>query len=154
MYMTSMGKDEDEIKENLYGNIIKKDEANNNNIYNQKNEKEFVINNEVPNEIKEMGIETERGNQNRRIVKKIKLNKFCTYCGFFCSRKRKTLENTLLDEGMNIIIDQLDIINVFRKMYKDEKLQEQMKEMPVEMSDECKVKMNELINQLYESWHK
>ena len=154
MYMTSMGKDEDEeIKENAYGKIIKKKEENNNNIYNRKNEKEFVINNDIPN-IKEIGMETDKGKENRRIIKKIKLNKFCTYCGFFCSRKRKTIENTLLDEGMNIVIDQLDIINIFRKMYRNEKIQEKIKDFPIEMSDECKLKIHGLINKMYESWNK
>ena len=55
---------------------------------------------------------------------------------------------------MNIVIDQLDIINIFRKMYRNEKIQEKIKDFPIEMSDECKLKIHGLINKMYESWNK
>ena len=82
------------------------------------------------------------------------MNKFCTYLCFLCVRKRKTMENALLNEGMNIITEQLDILNIFRKMHNDEKIQEHFKDIPIEMSDACKVDIHDIINNIYKSWDK
>ena len=89
-------------------------------------------------------LDTQRGNDVQKdgqsIIHKVKDNKCCVYCCFLCVRKRKNLQNVLLDEGMKVITEKLDIMNLFKKIYRDEKLQE--KEMvssdSIEMSDECK----------------
>jgi len=58
--------------------------------------------------------ENENGNNKApKIMDKIKLNRACIYCCFFCARKRKNVENILLDEGINIICEKLDLINLF-----------------------------------------
>ena len=140
----------DENKKTNEQNLIvhtPKIEEENCNIYNKKNEKELE-----PYIIK-ANIETEKG-KTRRIIKRIKMNKFCTYLCFLCVRKRKTLENALLNEGMNIITEQLDILNIFRKMHNDEKIQEHFKDIPIEMSDACKVDIHDIINNIYKSWDK
>ena len=71
---------------------------------------------------------------------RIRENKFCTYCCFLCIRKRKNMQNVLLDEGMKVITEKLDILNLFKKIYRAERLQEidNLFEDYIEMSDECK----------------
>ena len=87
------------------GNILKKineEQFNNINIVN--------LNNEI----------IENDKKNLLIEEKIKINKFCLYFCFLCVRKRKNMENILLDEGMKIIIKKLDIINIFKNLCKDD----------------------------------
>ena len=48
---------------------------------------------------------------------------------------------------MRIIIEKLDILNIIKKLYKDEKLQENIyiqNEIIIEMSDECKKNLNDI----------
>ena len=112
----------------------------NNNIYNKNSQNEFSNSNSNYN--------TERGKENselkRRIITKIKQNKFCKYFCFFYTRKRKQLENTLLDEGMKIVIDQLDIMNIFRKIYRNDLQDSLRKEEVFEMSETCKIYLHNL----------
>ena len=88
-------------------------------------------------------MDTQRGSEmnkdNQTLITKIKNNKFCTYFCFLCVRKRKNMQNVLLDEGMKIITEKLDLMNIFKKLYREEKLQEKENISDViEMSDECK----------------
>jgi hypothetical protein len=39
-------------------------------------------------------------------------------------------------------------------MYKDQSIQEKFKQEPIQMSDECKININDIINKMYHSWHK
>jgi hypothetical protein len=111
---------------------------------------------------KEKGKETEKekesnkeqmtGIERKGLIKRIKVNRFCASLCFLCARKRKNVQNILLDEGMKIIIEKLDIINLFKKIYRDEKLQTKIetKEEIIEMSDECKKNLHDLFkNTLY-----
>ena len=95
---------------------------------------------------KETNREPVTGNEKRGIIKRIKINKFCASLCFLCARKRKNMQNILLNEGMKIIIEKLDIINVFKKIYRDEKVQSKIetKEEIIEMSDECKKNLHNL----------
>ena len=43
---------------------------------------------------------------------------------------------------MKIIVEKLDIMNIFNRVYKDEKIQERMNFEDIEMSDECKQKID------------
>ena len=74
-------------------------------------------------------------------IDKIKINKFYIYCCFCCLRKKDNIRNALIDEGMKIIIERLDIMNIFNRLYKDEKIQEKINVEDIEMSDECKQKI-------------
>ena len=56
-----------------------------------------------------------------RIITKIKLNKCCLYLCFCYARKIKNIQNILINEGMKIISEKLDIINIFKKVYRIEK---------------------------------
>ena len=76
------------------------------------------------------------------IINKIKINMCCIYFCFLCVRKRKNMENILLDEGMRIIIEKLDIINIFKSLYRDDMgLKE---EKVIIMSNNCIKRLNEI----------
>ena len=85
-------------------------------------------------------------NEKRGIIKKIQVNRFFTYLCFLCARKRKNIQNILLDEGMKIIIEKLDIINLFKKIFRDEKIQGRLddKDEYIEMTDECKTQLHDI----------
>jgi len=75
-------------------------------------------------ENKEEKKETGWCHHERKIIDKIKINKKRTCCCFLCTRKKRNIQNILLDEGMRIITEKLDILNMFKKMFRDEKKQE------------------------------
>ena len=80
----------------------------------------------------------------RAIIDRIKINKFSIFLCLPCIRKKKNINNYLLDEALKIIMEKLDILNIFRKLYRDEKIQGQFKvDNIIDMSDECKQKINE-----------
>ena len=81
--------------------------------------------------------------KNEEIISKINMNKASIYFFFCFIRKRKTKQNILLDEGMNMVIDKLDVFNVFRIMYKDNIIIEKNKNKidNSEMSDKCKKRL-------------
>ena len=55
------------------------------------------------------------------------------------------MQNVLLDEGMNIISNRLDVFNIFNSLYKDEKINEKLwKNKDINMSDECKTRLKEI----------
>ena len=52
------------------------------------------------------------------------------------------MHNYLLDERMKIIIEKIDIFNIFDKMYKYEEIEEKaVINKTIEMSDLCKLKL-------------
>ena len=77
-------------------------------------------------------------------MEKIKINKCCLYFCFLCVRKRKNMENILLDEGMKIIIEKLDIINIFKNLCKDDI--DLSEEKIIKMSGSCIKKLREINN--------
>ena len=84
--------------------------------------------------------------QYRKKKEKIQLNKIDLYLCFCCARKKKNLQNALINEGMKLISEKLDIINMFIKLHKDEKIQEKLiREDIIEMSDECKINIQNFI---------
>ena len=96
-------------------------------------------------------LETEREKEeNKNIINKIKVNKFYIFFCFCCFKRRTNKNNILLAEGMRIITEKLDIINIFRKINNSEKFHEKdiYKDhfLIIEMSDTCK---NNLLNLKY-----
>ena len=90
-----------------------------------------------------------------RIIDKVKMTRVCIYCCFCYTRRRKILQNILLDEGMNIISEKLDIFNIFEQLYKNgnnpEKKETKESDI-IEMSDSCIYKLKSFNNKLdYES---
>ena len=98
------------------------------------------------NKDKEININLEKVNENRRIIKKIRINRIYTYFCFLCARKSKSIQNILLNEGMKLIIGKLDILNLFKNIYKIESIKENFKNKDeiIEMSDECKNNLKDI----------
>ena len=94
--------------------------------------------------------------QNSKIIKKIDTNVFCTYFCFCCVRKRQNFGNALLDEAMGIITDKLDIYNMFRNFYyiDEMKAKANYEYKEFEMSNECKDKLKDVSNKIYDSFYK
>ena len=82
-------------------------------------------------------------NKNENIKDTIHINNFFVVFAFCCIRKRKNDNSYLLEEGLNILKERLDILNIFNKIYYDEKIQESFKNKSseIEMSDYCKQKL-------------
>ena len=115
----------------------------NNNIYNKDKNANLVNENMVQSEVKMVEKETDRGGENRRIIDRIKMKCCCVYFWFCFARKKKNIQNVLLDEGMRVIVEKLDIINIFKKIYSTEFIEQSLKIKGnmFEMSDTCKQKM-------------
>lgn len=50
------------------------------------------------------------------------MTKACIYLFFCCTRRRKIMQNILIDEGMSIVSQRLDVFNIFEQLYKNEKI--------------------------------
>jgi len=79
-----------------------------------------------------------------KIVNKISINKFLIHLCFCWVRSTKNLKNILLDEGMTIIMEKLEIFNIFKKMYKEDKREYNYE---IKMSDKAKKELNNLYNE-------
>jgi len=78
----------------------------------------------------------------RDIVTRIDFKCLQFYFCFLCLRKIKNVENALIDEGMRLITEELDIRNLFRNMLRLEKVKDQFNiEDIIGMSNECKNKV-------------
>jgi hypothetical protein len=112
----------------------------NSNNFNNSNEYIKIIKDKEPN------INLEKVNENRRIIKKIRINRIYTYFCFLCARKSKSIQNILLNEGMKLIIGKLDILNLFKNIYNVESIKENFKNKDeiIEMSDECKNNLKDI----------
>lgn len=78
-----------------------------------------------------------------KIINKIEINKIYYLICFICSRKRINIGNILLEESLRIISEKLDILNIFKRLYRDENIN---KNNIIEMSKECKLKLYEYRN--------
>ena len=95
--------------------------------------------------LNENNISQETKRSEEHIITKLKMTRCCVYCCFCYVRRRKILHNILLDEGMNIIREKLDIFNIFEQLYKNEynPEKEKTKQFDItEMSDSCRYKLN------------
>ena len=129
-------------KENIGGE--EKIESKENKENKEKDIKKEIDNNNINNATDR---DKNKDNEKKRIIKKVKVNKPCTYLCFLCVRKRKNVQNVLLDEGMKVITEKLDIMNLFKKLYIDEIIQEKVKikDVKIEMSEECKENLQKYI---------
>ena len=77
------------------------------------------------------------------IKEKVDINYFFLIFSFCCIRKIKTVNSYVLEEGVNIIKERLDILNIFTKLYYDEKIHDYFKNKnnEIEMSINCKKKL-------------
>ena len=100
-------------------------------------EKEYVEQSEIrePNNI------IYNPSESRNIVNKLKFETLQFYFCFLCIRKFKNIQNALINEGMKLITEELDIRNLFKNMLKLGINKEQFHvEDILQMSDECKNK--------------
>ena len=81
-------------------------------------------------------------NESKNIVNKVRLNRACIYFWFCFVRHRKTQDNFLITEGMDLISKRLDIFNIFEKIYQEEQRKETVFNKVIPMSDECKAGLN------------
>ena len=101
-------------------------------------EKEYIEQSEIrePNNI------IYNPSESRNIVNKLKFETLQFYFCFLCIRKFKNQTNALIDEGMRLITEELDIRNLFKNMLRLEKLKEKYRlEDILQMSDICKNKI-------------
>ena len=83
--------------------------------------------------------ETNKDCENKNIIDKVNFSKVDKFVCFFCIRKRKNLQNILIDEGMELVSEYLDVINIFKRAHLENKLLGKIdNEDFIEMSDECK----------------
>ena len=100
---------------NLVGKNFKSE--SNKKIYNNNNTNNYNINNLNITDVKERNTETEKDNKNDKIIERIKFNILYTYFCFLCLRRKKNLQNDLLDKGMKLVYKKLDIFNIFKKLH-------------------------------------
>ena len=79
--------------------------------------------------------------QNNNYLNKVRLNRACVYLLFCYARRRKIIDNVLIDEGMDFISKRLDIFNLFEKIYKVELRNDKLNNKIISMSDECKTRL-------------
>ena len=120
-----------------------------------KNNNGLNQNNNVDIKIYEIDKDSEKKIERKNIIKKLDTNIFCTYFCFCFSRKRENFANTLMDEAMKIITDKLDIYNIFRNMYYVDDIKKKNNYIyeDIEISDECKQKLKEISNKIYNSFY-
>ena len=136
-----------EIKINKNNKIFLNEfDINSLNINSKENMKTSKVKEKEKDKEKETYKEPVTGFERRGIIKRIKINRFCASLCFLCAKKRKNMQNILLNEGMKIIIEKLDVINLFKKIYRDEKVQSKIEtnEEIIEMSDDCKKNLHDL----------
>ena len=132
------------LNENKNNNIENNNIAKKKNIYiNEFNN----FSNSNPNEAKEKEKENDKDLKPKKIVNKIKINK-CSICFcFLLVRKFNNMQNILLDEGMKLIMEKLDIRYLLKGIFKNDIIQERydFKNMELIMSDECKERIHKII---------
>ena len=132
------------LKNQISQNLEEGELKSPNEIYNNKDKNEgfnYNLDSAMPSEIKENN--EIYMNDNKRVINRIKMKCCCVYFWFCFSRKKKNIENTLIDEGMNIVMENLDIINLFKKIHNVELIEQNLKGNGniIEMSDICKHKI-------------
>jgi hypothetical protein len=130
---------------------LKRIKKKKNNLKRNYNNRKYYIERNINNEnnIRNIDIynfKNENEEKDSTLIKKIEINKCCIYFCFLCVRKRKNMENILLDEGMRIIIEKLDIINIFKNLCKDDI--DLSEKNIIKMSNNC-IKGLEEINNSY-----
>ena len=90
--------------------------------------------------------EVEKNQEERKIFEHVKLSNW-RICFCFClARRFKNIQNVLLNEGMRIIMEKMDILFMFKKMIKDDRIEDTiyLSRIQIDMSEECKQKIKEV----------
>ena len=140
------------FKDCKYNSKLFKSELNNKKNYIKNNDKseEYIFNfdknyNEEKNKNKENII------KKVELIKNLKFSNLSIYFCFFCVRKRNNVHNILLDEGLRIIAKQLDLVNIFKKLYKEDENKEILgkNDLVIKMSKDCKNKLEQVYNKKF-----
>jgi len=108
-------------------------QGENNNI---NSKKDFNLNN---SDIIRKNEKSKNAIEKRNFIDNIEVNKlFVCFC-FFCIRKRKNIKNILIEEGIRMVKEKLDILYLFRKIFRDENFEDKFS-----MSDKCKQSLKEI----------
>ena len=122
-------------------NIISSNNSNNElnslKLFNSKNKSSINLPEVEKNSNTENVNVKEKPNQ-KNYVSKVRLNRACIYLWFCFVRRRRIMENVLINEGMDLISRRLDIFNIFEKVYKAEQKNDPLLNRTFPMSDECK----------------
>ena len=136
------------LKNEIYNQNIEEDELRSPNEISSNKDKnqdfKYSVENEIVSSVEKS---TEKSqNEKRKIIDRIKMKCCCVYFWFCFARKKKNIENTLMDEGMKIIGEKLDIINIFKKIHSVELMEQTLKYSGnlIEMSEACKRKIHAL----------
>ena len=134
---------------------IEMNELRNQNAYNnEENNQDIYKNNTMKSNGKNEN-DGPGGSENRQIIDKIKMKCYCVYLWFCFKRKKKNIENILLDEGMRVVVENLDIINIFKKIHDAELIGETLRkgenllphriiDLPLHLIDKCYRMLSEL----------
>ena len=123
--------------------ISEEDLKSNENCEKNKNQRNKENNNENPilifNLRERNSCNLIKNNNENHIINSIELNQFFVHFCFCFVRKKINFQNILLNEGMNIITEKLDVINIFRIMYFNEEIKDnnESNNFIIQMSDEC-----------------
>ena len=91
------------------------------------------------------GEEKKKSNEEekRNLIENIHINNFLVIFAFCCIRKRNNVNCYFLEEGLDILKERLDILNIFKKIYYEEQILENLgtEINEIKMSDNCKQKL-------------
>ena len=90
--------------------------------------------------------EVEKNPEERKIFEHVKLSNW-RICFCFClARRFKNIQNVLLNEGMRIIMEKMDILFMFKKMIKEDRIEDTiyLSKIQIDMSEECKQNIKEV----------
>ena len=81
------------------------------------------------------------------IIKEVKLKDMLLSACYCCGQKKSNVYKILLNESMNIIIDKLDLFNIFRSIYSIENSNNYLNNSLglIKMSDDCSKDLEEII---------
>ena len=107
------------------------------NEFKSKDEIKIVKISNKSNDLERKNSETEISD--RKIIEKIQFSSVFLFFCLFCARKKKNLQNVLIDEGMRMVSQNLDIINIFINQMRVNNYLEHIKDnLSIIMSDEAK----------------
>ena len=112
---------------------------------NQRNIQIQEDNNNISSNIRKLSLDQKDKSfeDTTNVIENISINKFFIIFAFCCIKKRKDVNSYMLEEGNRIIKERLDVLNIFKKIFYEEQLQEHFRitKNDISMSDTCKQKL-------------
>ena len=117
--------------------IVSEEDIKIKNEFKSKDEIKIVKISNKSNDLERKNPETEISD--RKIIEKIQFSSVFLFFCLFYARKKKNLQNVLIDEGMRMVSQNLDIINIFINQMRVNNYLEHIKDnLSIIMSDEAK----------------